>query len=222
MIPNFLAQDSSVTSEEAKFFELHPGLDPASVEFTDGQIDLPDFEVLEVPRFKHLSQIGATARKAALQQKRLDVSISAARVKWLLSTAAANGMSQHDFELVAATTTPGTGRVLLPDGSWLTVGYNGKLWHHYMKTDAKMKATTFNYYITCFFERGWINDVDQKEAHDFSAMTSGTVSLLKLEKPEVRAVLKTYPELELASELIHVLTLTQKNSDAPVGTNLSH
>ena len=134
--------------------------------------------------------------KTALEQKRLDKAASSTNVRWLLNAAKGGGMSQHQFELAAGELQAGGGR---------GVGFNGRLWHHYMSTDARMSLFTFDLYLTYFFSKSWINELQHREARHFIESSLGIVNFLAGENRGIREIVKNNPGLMSLDEYIFVL-----------------
>ena len=102
----------------------------------------------------------------SMQQKRSDRSASSNVVKALLHTAAAGGMTQKDFEQSAAGLRPG--RKSDADSKMDRLGgFNGRLWHYYTTTEARMSLQTLAEYSTHFAAKGWITPAQAQVTFDY-------------------------------------------------------
>ena len=115
--------------------------------------------------------------KAAMAQKRLDKSVANEKVRALLNAARMGGMSQRDFELAAAELRPSGGR---------GVGFNGRLWHHYLTTDARMSLSTFNEYCGYFLDKGWISELQHRDAQLFLESSEAMLTSTKSDSKEIK------------------------------------
>lgn len=176
-------------------FALHDP-DRTSVTFTDG--DPPELQAVRLQLidpiskltgrsgFEGWSQQCQKALVTSLNQKRLDKSASNELVRWLLLSAKAGGMSQRQFELSAAELRPNGGR---------DVGFNGRLWHHYMTTDARMSLATFGEYALYFFQQGWLTTEQHAEARTVVAAGIAMLSSVGGEDRTMRELAQKHPGL---------------------------
>lgn len=186
MFANALPPVTSVT-----YFDGDP---PSLVELRRG-LDFHD-RLASRSGFAEWSLACQKAIKTGFEQKRLDKSASSAAVRWLLNAAKSGGMGQREFELAAAELRPNGGR---------GVGFNGRLWHHYMTTDARMSLSVFDEYFTYFFDKGWITESQHREARLFLKSSTGMLNCVKTEKRDVREAVKNNPGLMSLDAYLFVL-----------------
>ena len=110
------------------------------------------------------------------KKKRSDASMSNRKVRQLLELAKSNGMTQKDFELACGRLRPNT-------ASRTGEGFNGRLWHHYMSTDAGMSCKAFGEYVEEFRDKGWL---DHQQEKDLMVEATTTQLLSKLARPDTQ------------------------------------
>ncbi len=186
MFPNLHASVSSVT-----YFDG----DPPEVVKVRKMLDYTA-EIESSPGFSEWSVACQDSIKAAMAQKRLDKSVANEKVRALLNAARIGGMSQRDFELAAAELRPSSGR---------GVGFNGRLWHHYLTTDARMSMSTFNEYCGYFLDKGWISELQHRDAQLCLESSQVMLTSAKSDSKEIKELVRNHPGMMSTKQLLFML-----------------